>query len=48
MGLSITRALMAAHGGAIDVTSVPGRGTTFRLWIPLMEKSPSVASEKAS
>jgi two-component system sensor histidine kinase KdpD len=39
MGLSITRALMAAHGGAIDVTSVPGRGTTFRLWIPLVEKS---------
>jgi signal transduction histidine kinase len=48
MGLSITRALMAAHGGAIDVTSVPGRGTTFRLWIPLVEKSPGVASEKAS
>ena len=48
MGLSITRALMAAHGGAIDVTSVPGRGTTFRLWVPLVEKSPSVAAEKAS
>ena len=48
MGLSITRALMAAHGGAIDVTSVPGRGTTFRLWIPLAEKSPSAGSEKAS
>jgi two-component system sensor histidine kinase KdpD len=46
MGLSITRALMAAHGGAIDVTSVPGRGTTFRLWIPLVEKSPNLAPEK--
>jgi two-component system sensor histidine kinase KdpD len=45
MGLSITRALMAAHGGAIDVESVPGRGSTFRLWIPLVEKSPSVAPE---
>ena len=48
MGLSITRALMAAHGGAIDVTSVPGRGTTFRLWIPLVEKSPGVAAERVS
>jgi two-component system sensor histidine kinase KdpD len=48
MGLSITRALMAAHGGAIDVTSVPGRGTTFRLWVPLVEKSPGAAAEKAS
>lgn len=48
MGLSITRALMAAHGGAIDVTSIPGRGTTFRLWVPLVEKSPGVAAEKVS
>jgi two-component system sensor histidine kinase KdpD len=48
MGLSITRALMAAHGGAIDVTSTPGRGTTFRLWIPRVEKSPSLAADKAS
>ncbi len=47
MGLSITRALMAAHGGAIDVTSTLGRGTTFRLWIPLVEKSPGQSSEKA-
>jgi two-component system sensor histidine kinase KdpD len=44
MGLSITRALLAAHGGAIDVTSVPGRGTTFRFWIPLVEKSQETAS----
>ena len=48
MGLSITRALMAAHGGAIDVTSVPGRGTTFRLWSPLVEKSPGVTAERVS
>ena len=47
MGLSITRALMAAHGGAIDVTSTLGRGTTFRLWVPLVEKSPGQAAEKA-
>jgi len=47
MGLSITRALMAAHGGGIDVTSTLGRGTTFRLWVPLVEKSPGHPAEKA-
>ena len=39
MGLSITRALMTSHGGAIEVASKPGRSTTFRFWIPLVEKS---------
>jgi len=45
MGLSITRALMTAHGGGIDVESKPGRGTIFKLWIPLVEKSPNVPHE---
>ena len=48
MGLSITRALMTAHGGAIDVESKPGQGTTFRIWIPLVEKSAGKAQETAS
>jgi two-component system, OmpR family, sensor histidine kinase KdpD len=48
MGLSITRALMAAHGGGIDVESSPGRGTTFRVWIPLVEKSPSAVQAQGS
>ena len=47
MGLSITRALMAAHGGSIEVQSTLGRGTTFRLWIPLIEKSPNLVPEAA-
>ena len=47
MGLAITRALLTAHGGAIDVESVPGRGTTFRIRIPIAERS-SPAVEHAS
>jgi two-component system sensor histidine kinase KdpD len=47
MGLSITRALMAAHGGAIEASSAPGRGTAFRFWVPLVEKSPNAAPETA-
>jgi signal transduction histidine kinase len=38
MGLAIVRAILAAHNGSIEVTSTPGHGTTFRFWIPLVEK----------
>jgi two-component system sensor histidine kinase KdpD len=37
MGLAITRAILAAHGGAIDVQSSPGKGTKFLFWVPLVE-----------
>jgi len=40
MGLAIARAIVAAHGGEIAVQSAAGQGTTFRFWIPLVEKSP--------
>jgi two-component system sensor histidine kinase KdpD len=40
MGLAITRAILAAHGGGIEAASVPGQGTTFRFWVPLVEKEP--------
>jgi two-component system, OmpR family, sensor histidine kinase KdpD len=47
MGLAITRALLAAHGGSIEVESAPGRGTTFRFWIPTIEKSSNAQQEKS-
>lgn len=34
LGLSITRNIVEAHGGAIDVKTSPGAGTTVRLWLP--------------
>jgi two-component system sensor histidine kinase KdpD len=40
MGLAIVRAILAAHGGAIEVSSIPGQGTTFRFWVPLVDKEP--------
>jgi two-component system sensor histidine kinase KdpD len=43
MGLAITRAIMAAHGGSIEVWSAPGQGTSFRFWVPLVEKEPAKA-----
>jgi two-component system sensor histidine kinase KdpD len=41
MGLAITRAILAAHGGAVEATSVPGQGASFRFWVPLAEKEPA-------
>lgn len=41
MGLSIARAIVAAHGGQIEAISQPGKGATFRFWIPLVQKQPA-------
>ena len=40
MGLAISRAILAAHGGAIEVSTVPGKGTRFHFWVPLLDKEP--------
>lgn len=34
LGLSICRAIVDAHGGWIDVKSVEGKGSEFRVWFP--------------
>ncbi len=31
LGLSVVYSIMERHGGRVDVSSIPGRGTTFRL-----------------
>jgi two-component system, OmpR family, sensor histidine kinase KdpD len=41
MGLAITQAILRAHGGGIEATSVPGGGARFHFWVPLIEKEPS-------
>ena len=40
LGLMIVQRIVRAHGGRIELESHVGRGTTFRLWLPLHEKKP--------
>lgn len=35
LGLSVVRHIVRAHGGSIDVTSAPGRGSTFVVHLPV-------------
>jgi PAS domain S-box-containing protein len=34
LGLSLTKSLVEKHGGTLEIDSVPGRGTTVRVWFP--------------
>jgi two-component system OmpR family sensor kinase len=51
LGLSIVAALVAAHGGNVDVDTAPGRGSTFRVTLPLApaelagDRAPAEAAE---
>lgn len=37
IGLAVTRSLVLAMGGRIDVESTPGQGSSFRVWLPLAD-----------
>lgn len=37
LGLGVVKSAVEEHHGAIDVNSIPGRGTTFSIQIPLIE-----------
>ncbi|HEY2636167.1 MAG TPA: ATP-binding protein [Solirubrobacteraceae bacterium] len=43
LGLTIVKAILEAHGGTVGVESEPGRGTTFRIDLPL--RAPERARE---
>ncbi|KAB2674832.1 MAG: PAS domain-containing protein [Verrucomicrobia bacterium] len=40
LGLMIVQRIVRDHGGRIELDSRVGRGTTFKLWLPLAERTP--------
>jgi len=46
LGLMIVQRIVRAHNGRIEVESRVGRGTTFRIWLPLHERRPRLLEAK--
>ena len=45
LGLMIVQRIVRAHNGRIELESHVGRGTTFRIWLPLHERKPRLLTE---
>ncbi|WP_347269746.1 PAS domain S-box protein [Rhizorhabdus histidinilytica] len=46
LGLALVQSIAAQHEGAVTVDTIPGKGATFRIWLP--KAQPAVAAEPTS
>ncbi len=42
LGMSAVLGIISAHKGALKLTSQPGQGTTFKIYLPIQEDEPAV------
>jgi signal transduction histidine kinase len=42
LGLTIVKAIVEGHGGTVDVDSIEGAGTTFRIELPVVDRAARV------
>ncbi len=47
LGLMIVQRIVREHGGRIELESDAGRGTAFRIWLPLHERQPRLLEAPA-